>query len=113
MDKYFEESYDPALDVGPSSGAGRGKNGEYGFVQPGDFAGWDHMLEVVKQRNIDRAERKKREKESGGKSKDKKKKGREDPVVDQWKASGDDTNLMDIVYKKRGAMREWDMGKDD
>lgn len=74
------------------------------------------MLEVVKQRNIDRAERKKREKE-GGKSKDKKKKkGREEMVaVDQWKGSsgGDDAGMMDIVYKKRGTVREWDMGKDD
>ncbi|OJA11872.1 hypothetical protein AZE42_03260 [Rhizopogon vesiculosus] len=106
MDKYFEDSYDPRFDVAtltvPNVPA-------TGLVSDAEFAGWDAMLELIRQRREDKAEKKRLERL--GISKDQtKKKGVESGVADRWASGGD--SIMDIEYKKRGTVREWDLGKE-
>ncbi|KAG1889680.1 uncharacterized protein F5891DRAFT_1186164 [Suillus fuscotomentosus] len=106
MDKYFQESYDPRLDVTtlpvPTVPA-------TGLVSDAEFEGWDAMLELIRQRREDKAEKKRLERL--GISKDKaNKKGADSEVADRWASGGD--NIMDIEYKKRGTVREWDLGKE-
>jgi len=106
MDKYFQDSYDPRLDVAtlpvPNVPA-------TGFVSDAEFEGWDAMLELIRQRREDKAEKKRLERL--GISQDKvNKKGTDSVVADRWASGGD--NIMDIEYKKRGTVREWDLGKE-
>ncbi|KAG1848517.1 hypothetical protein DFJ58DRAFT_466320 [Suillus subalutaceus] len=106
MDKYFQDSYDPRLDVAtlpvPNVPA-------TGLVSDAEFEGWDAMLELIRQRREDKAEKKRLERL--GISKDKvNKKGTDSGVADRWASGGD--NIMDIEYKKRGTVREWDLGKE-
>jgi len=106
MDKYFEESYDPRLDVAtltvPNVPA-------TGLVSDAEFAGWDAMLELIRQRREDKIEKKRLERL--GISKDQiKKKGMENGAADRWASGGD--SIMDIEYKRRGTVREWDLGKE-
>ncbi|KAG1779598.1 hypothetical protein EV702DRAFT_1043530 [Suillus placidus] len=106
MDKYFQDSYDPRLDVTtlpvPNVPA-------TGLVSDAEFEGWDAMLELIRQRREDKAEKKRLERL--GISKDKiDKKGTDSGVADRWASGGD--NIMDIEYKKRGTVREWDLGKE-
>ncbi|KAG2136546.1 uncharacterized protein EDB93DRAFT_1253989 [Suillus bovinus] len=106
MDKYFQESYDPRLDVAtlpvPNVPA-------TGLVSDAEFEGWDAMLELIRQRREDKAEKKRLERL--GISKDKvNKKDTDSGVADRWASGGD--NIMDIEYKKRGTVREWDLGKE-
>ena len=84
MDRYFDPNYDPTLDYQPSL-----KTDE--FVQEGAFDDWDTMLELVRARREDREERKRKERLGISISSD--------------AAKG-------IVYKKRGSVREWDLGKE-
>lgn len=105
MDKYFKDSYDPRLDVAtlpvPNVPA-------TGLISDAEFEGWDAMLALIRQREEDKAEKKRLDRL--GISKDKvDKKGTDSGVADRW-ASGD--NIMDIEYKKRGTIREWDLGKE-
>lgn len=44
------------------------------------------------------------------KTKDKKKGTTTDAVGDRWNAEG--VSIMEIEYKKRGSVREWDLGKE-
>jgi len=117
MDKYFEASYDPRLDVTPLA---LPKVPSTGLISNSEFEGWDAMLELIKQRNADKAERKRLERlgpvEKSGKDK---KKGKSKVAVAglgvagtlaSWSDGGD--GLMDIEYKKRGSVREWDLGKE-
>ncbi|KAG2115388.1 hypothetical protein BD769DRAFT_1077188 [Suillus cothurnatus] len=106
MDKYFQDSYDPRLDVAtlpvPNVPA-------TGLVSDAEFEGWDAMLELIRQRREDKAEKKRLERL--GISQDKvNKKGTDSGVADRWASGGD--NIMDIEYKKRGTVREWDLGKE-
>ncbi|KAG2122591.1 hypothetical protein DEU56DRAFT_873602 [Suillus clintonianus] len=106
MDKYFQDSYDPRLDVAtlpvPNVPA-------TGLVSDAEFEGWDAMLELIRQRREDKAEKKRLDRL--GISKDKTdKKGTDSGVADRWASGGD--NIMDIEYKKRGTVREWDLGKE-
>ncbi|KAG1747559.1 hypothetical protein EDB19DRAFT_274650 [Suillus lakei] len=106
MDKYFQDSYDPRLDVAtlpvPNVPA-------TGLVNDAEYEGWDAMLELIRQRREDKAEKKRLERH--GISKDKTdKKGTDSGVADRWASGGD--NIMDIEYKKRGTVREWDLGKE-
>jgi len=106
MDKYFEDSYDPRLDVAtltvPNVPA-------TGLVSDAEFAGWDAMLELIRQRREDKAERKRLERL--GISKDQiKKKDVGSGAAGRWASGGD--SIMDIEYKKRGSIREWDLGKE-
>ncbi|KZT73362.1 hypothetical protein DAEQUDRAFT_748928 [Daedalea quercina L-15889] len=104
MDKYFESSYDPRLDVAPLAAPNVPKTG---LIDDADFAGWDAMLEVIRQRREYKAEKKVLERWGIGKDKDKAKKGVEAAL---WSEGG--SSIMDIQYKKKGSVREWDLGKE-
>jgi hypothetical protein len=87
MDRYFEPTYDPRLDVAalpappvvPATG----------LLDDADYAGWDAMLALIRTRRLERA--------AGA--------GKAAPAAPE-------PGVMDIQYSKRGAVREWDMGKD-
>lgn len=100
MDKYFEESYDPRLDVAPLSVPTVPATG---LVSDAEFAGWDAMLEIIRRRREDKEDKKRLEKWGVGKESEKK-------VT--TKTSSDVADIMSIEYKKRGAVREWDLGKE-
>lgn len=110
MDKYFEESYDPRLDVAPLSSAP--KVPATGLIDNAEFEGWDAMLELMRIRREDKAEKKMLERMGIGKDKkDKKGKSTElGSVNDRWREGNE--NIMEIEYKKKGSVREWDMGKE-
>ncbi|KAJ7492293.1 hypothetical protein FB451DRAFT_1217751 [Mycena latifolia] len=94
MDKYFEESYDPRLDIAPLTVPNVPATG---LISDAEFAGWDAMLQLIRIRKEDREEKKMMERL--GLTKDK-----------RW--SGEGSNIMEIEYNKRGSVREWDMGKE-
>jgi len=106
MDKYFEESYDPRLDVAPLTVPVVPATV---LINNAEFEGWDAMLELLRQRREDKEE--KRRLERLGYSKDEiHKYVTTGSVSDRWNAAG--TSVMDIEYKKRGTVREWDLGKE-
>jgi len=113
MDKYFEETYDPRLDVEALPAAP--KVPATGLIDNAEFEGWDAMLELIRLRHQDKLEKKRLER-LGILPKDKKdKKGvvsssTAAAVSDRWDSAG--TSVMDIQYSKRGAVREWDLGKE-
>ncbi|KAH9973320.1 hypothetical protein BGW80DRAFT_1309899 [Lactifluus volemus] len=115
MDKYFDASYDPRLDVAPLVAPTVPATG---LIDNTEFEGWDAMLELIKQRRVDKAERKRAERlgliEKGGKDKKKSKsKVAGLGVAGMLAGSSEGGNgLMDIEYKKRGSVREWDLGKE-
>ncbi|KAH7886301.1 hypothetical protein F5I97DRAFT_1879286 [Phlebopus sp. FC_14] len=104
MDKYFEDSYDPRLDVTPLSIP---TVPDTGLINDSEYAGWDAMLELLRQRREDKEERKRLEK-LGFEFGDKKIPG---PKLTTSKADAS-VNLMGIEYNKRGSVREWDLGKE-
>ena len=108
MDKYFEASYDPRLDVAPLSVPTIPATG---LISDAEFAGWDAMLELIRLRRQDKEDKKALERwgGAGGGAKDKKRKKGEEAGAG---AGADGPNVMDIAYKKRGSVREWDLGKD-
>ncbi len=102
MDKYFESSYDPRFDVAPLVPPSIPATG---LISDAEFAGWDAMLEVIRQRREDKEDKKRLERWGVGKDKDKKKsKGTE--------STSEAVDIMAIEYKKRGSVREWDLGKE-
>jgi hypothetical protein len=110
MDKYFEASYDPRLDVASLSAPSIPTSG---LIDNAQFEGWDAMLELIRVRREDKVEKKRMERLGLTKDnlKDRKKYiGDATGVADRWSDVGVD--VMDIEYKKRGAVREWDMGKE-
>lgn len=107
MDKYFEASYDPRLDVAPLSMPSIPASG---LVDNAQFEGWDAMLELIRMRREDKEEKKRMERLGLTKEKPKKNKGDSTGVTDRWSDVG--VSVMDIEYKKKGAVREWDMGKE-
>ncbi|KAJ3794171.1 hypothetical protein GGU11DRAFT_336589 [Lentinula aff. detonsa] len=117
MDRYFEESYDPRLDVAPLSAAP--KVPATGLIDSAEFEGWDTMLDLIRIRREDKAEKKRLERM--GLSKDEIKKtmfgdsnavgtAGGGSVSDRW--AGEAISSMNIQYSKRGSVREWDMGKE-
>ncbi|KAG9313903.1 hypothetical protein JVU11DRAFT_4675 [Chiua virens] len=54
MDKYFEDSYDPRLDVAPLSVPTVPKTG---LINESDYEAWDAMLELLRQRREDKRRR--------------------------------------------------------
>ncbi|PCH34393.1 hypothetical protein WOLCODRAFT_135685 [Wolfiporia cocos MD-104 SS10] len=109
MDKYFESSYDPRLDIAPLTTPNVPATG---LINDAEFAGWDAMLEIIRLRREDKEDKKMLERWGLGKDKGKdkrKKKGEEGSSV-RWSEGG--TGIMDIEYKKRGSVREWDLGKE-
>ncbi|KAI0253280.1 hypothetical protein BJV78DRAFT_1195592 [Lactifluus subvellereus] len=117
MDKYFDVSYDPRLDVAPLVAP---TVPDTGLINNAEFEGWDAMLELIKQRREDKAERKRLERlglvEKSGKDKSKSKSKSKIAglgvagTLAGWSEGGN--GLMDIEYKKRGSVREWDLGKE-
>lgn len=113
MDRYFEASYDPRLDVAPLSSTPNIP--ATGLVEGAEFEGWDAMLELIRVRREDKLEKKRMERlgllpKEKDKKKDKDKgKGREGAGMVGW---SEGVSVMDIAYKKRGSVREWDLGKE-
>ena len=97
MDKYFESGYDPRLDVAPLAVP---EVPATGLIPDADYSGWDAMLELIRMRREDKEEKKRLER--WGVSKDKDKDGDKSGEV----------SALDIKYKKRGSVREWDLGKE-
>lgn len=107
MDKYFDASYDPRLDTGPLTLPNIPSSG---LIDGSEFEGWEAMLEVVRQRREDRAERKRLERL--GILPDDKVKKEKKALQDSGAWTMDaGVSVLDIKYSKRGAVREWDMGK--
>lgn len=111
MDRYFEESYDPRLDVAPLSAP---KVPATGLINNTEFEGWDAMLELIRVRKEDKEEKKRLDRLGLSKEKVKVKKNStissSAAVADRWSSEG--VSVLDIEYKKRGSVREWDLGKD-
>lgn len=113
MDKYFEESYDPRLDVAPLTVPTVPKTG---LINNAEYEGWDAMLELLKQRSQDKEDKKRLEKMGYNKEEIRQSLltgsivGSSKAVQDRWNSGG--ISVLDIEYKKRGALREWDMGKE-
>lgn len=111
MDRYFEESYDPRLDVAPLSAP---KVPATGLINNAEFEGWDAMLELIRVRREDKEEKKRLERLGLSKEKLKVKKSvpisSSAAVADRWSSEG--VSILDIEYKKRGSVREWDLGKE-
>lgn len=115
MDKYFDPTYDPRLDVAPltsKSGSLTVNVPATGLIDNAQFEGWDAMLELIKLKRQDREDKKRLErmgllpeKSKVGSGSGKKGKGM---VSAMEEAKG----VMDIEYSKKGAVREWDMGKE-
>jgi len=119
MDKYFADSYDPRLDTAPLSK--RPKVPKEGLIPAEEFEGWDTMLELIKQRRQDKAERTRQEYLLDTDTKKKKKKKSEKGLELAWQSvekkrqvlSEQEPGMMDIRYQRKGSVREWDMGKED
>lgn len=109
MDKYFEETYDPRLDVTSLAAPSIPSTG---LINDAEFAGWDAMLEIIRQRREDKEERKRLERWGIGKVNNKDKDKGKDKKKKDAEPSGDVVDIMSIEYKKRGAVREWDLGKE-
>ena len=111
MDRYFEESYDPRLDVAPLSAP---KVPATGLINNAEFEGWDAMLELIRVRREDKEEKKRLDRLGLSKEKVKVKKNvpisSSAAVADRWRSEG--VSVLDIEYKKRGSVREWDVGKE-
>ena len=111
MDRYFEESYDPRLDVAPLSAP---KVPATGLINNAEFEGWDAMLELIRVRREDKEEKKRLDRLGLSKEKVKGKKNApissSAAVADRWSSEG--VSVLDIEYKKRGSVREWDVGKE-
>ncbi len=102
MDKYFDSTYDPRLDVAPLS---MPTIPATGLISDAEFEGWDAMLEIIRMRRQDKEDKKALERWGILQDKDK----------DMGKASekkGEEVSALDIKYKKRGSVREWDLGKE-
>jgi hypothetical protein len=118
MDRYFKDSYDPRLDTVPLSKAPRVPKD--GLIPDEDFAGWEAMLELIKVRRQDKVDRKRVAVLDADDDERKKKKRKKDGKKEMaWEAvekkrevlESREPSLMDIRYQRRGAVREWDMGK--
>ncbi|KAF8324111.1 hypothetical protein DL93DRAFT_2162195 [Clavulina sp. PMI_390] len=97
MDKYFDPAYDPGLDYDTTAVMDTNA-----LVGEGAFDQWNLMLQVVRLRREEKEDRKRKEKEkAAGGSK-----------AAASSSGNGEVGLMDLVYKKRGAVREWDLGKD-
>ena len=111
MDRYFEESYDPRLDVAPLTTP---KVPATGLINNTEFEGWDAMLELIRVRREDKEEKKRLDRLGLSKEKVKVKKNvpinSSAAVADRWSSEG--VSILDIEYKKRGSVREWDVGKE-
>lgn len=111
MDRYFEESYDPRLDVEPLAVP---RIPTTGLVSDADFEGWDAMLDLIRLRREDKVEKKRLERLGLLPTKNKVRKtistSSSASVAERWNVEG--VSVMDIEYSKKGTVREWDLGKE-
>lgn len=110
MDRYFEESYDPRLDVEPLAVP---QVPATGLISDADFEGWDAMLELIRLRREDKVEKKRLERLGLLPTKDKARKvvsSSTSAVAERWNVEG--VSIMNIEYNKKGTVREWDLGKE-
>ncbi|KLO20125.1 hypothetical protein SCHPADRAFT_884876 [Schizopora paradoxa] len=110
MDKYFESSYDPRLDIEPMTVPTVPSTG---LIDGTEFERWEAMLDVIRQRREDKLEKKRLERQGLLPEKTSSKK----VVIKGEMASssawnGEGASMMDIQYSKKGSVREWDMGKE-
>lgn len=77
MDRYFEDTYDPRLDVAPLALPAIPATG---LISDAEFAGWDAMLEVIRQRREDKEEKKR---------------------LDRWGISCSGPQLVRCLYEER------------
>ncbi|KAF7303142.1 hypothetical protein MKEN_01277900 [Mycena kentingensis (nom. inval.)] len=116
MDKYFDEDYDPRLDVDPLHAPNVPATG---LINNEEYIGWDAMLELIRQRAQDKTDKKhKGTSSSSSKTKVSTMRPTSTSVSTSKLASGsawggENASIMNIEYKKRGTVREWDMGKGD
>lgn len=115
MDKYFDKSYDPALDVALPD-----MTTPDGLIVQGAFDEWNDMLETVRLRKLDKdeakreRERKRQSKHARGDEsssrhrKDKHRDHDDDSVDDYEKNVENGLKAMGAFVKKQ---REWDQGK--
>jgi len=109
MDKYFEASYDPRLDVASLSAPSIPASG---LIDSAQFEGWDAMLELLRMRKEDKEEKKRMERLGLTKDKRKDRKKNKGDSIGTTDRCDVGVSIMDIEYKKKGAVREWDMGKE-
>ncbi|KAL5533827.1 hypothetical protein ACEPAG_287 [Sanghuangporus baumii] len=108
MDKYFEESYDPRLDTGPLTVPSVPSTG---LIEGTEFERWEAMLDIIRQRREDKAERKRLERLGLLPDKQSKDKDSKNPKPTEAWTMDSGTSALDIKYSKRGSVREWDLGK--
>ncbi|CAE7208270.1 unnamed protein product [Rhizoctonia solani] len=110
MDKYFSPSYDPLTDIDQPS------VNKTGLLEGPQWEGWEGMLELMRLRAQDKEEKKRREREDREKDKFDRKRAKEKGLSSLSSsvalASTEEVGLMDIKYKKRGAVKEWDLAKE-
>ena len=68
MDKYFDSSYDPRLDVAPLT---MPTVPATGLISDAEFEGWDAMLEIIRLRRQDKEDKKAMERWGISKEKEK------------------------------------------
>lgn len=104
MDKYFQETYDPRLDVEqlplPTIPA-------TGLISDAEFEGWDAMLRLIQLRRQDKEDKKALER-SGIPAK----RSKSGAIVADGPDIDTGPSVMNLEYKKKGTVREWDMGKE-
>ncbi|CAE6414387.1 unnamed protein product [Rhizoctonia solani] len=110
MDKYFAPSYDPRLDVEQPT------MNKSGLLEGPQWDGWEGMLELMRLRAQDKEEKKRREREDREKDKFDRKRAKEKGVSNTTSTTvlepTGEIGLMDMKYKKRGAVKEWDLAKE-
>ncbi|KZT22617.1 hypothetical protein NEOLEDRAFT_1180705 [Neolentinus lepideus HHB14362 ss-1] len=106
MDKYFETSYDPRLDVAPLKVP---EIPATGLIDDAAFEGWDAMLKIIELRRQDKVEKKWLAKHGIKESSSSKETKGGTSSSERWDSG---PSIMDIEYKKRGAVREWDLCKE-
>lgn len=104
MDKYFQESYDPLLDVAPLP---LPTIPATGLISDAEFEGWDAMLQLIKLRRQDREDKKVLER-AGIPAK----RSKSGAIVPDGPDIDTGPSIMNLEYKKKGTVREWDMGKE-
>jgi hypothetical protein len=104
MDKYFQESYDPHLDIDPLP---LPTIPATGLISDAEFEGWDAMLQLIKLRRQDREDKKALERVGIPA-----KRSKSGAIVADHPDVDTGPNIMNLEYKKKGAVREWDMGKE-
>lgn len=80
------------------------------------WEGWEGMLELMRVRAQDKEEKKRREREDKEKERFDRKRAKEKAGTSLGSLATLDeegeVGLMDMKYKKRGAVKEWDLAKE-